>query len=55
MAHVIVIGVGAIGSHLVPHLARSPRVSRVTLIDRDRYETANLGGQQIDVRQDIPA
>ena len=50
MAHVIVIGVGAIGSHLVPHLARSPRVSRVTLIDRDHYETANLGGQQIDVR-----
>ena len=30
MAHVIVIGAGAIGSHLLPHLARSSRVSRIT-------------------------
>ncbi len=48
MAHVIAVGAGAIGSHLLPHLARSSRVSRLTVIDRDRYDLTNVGGQQID-------
>jgi molybdopterin/thiamine biosynthesis adenylyltransferase len=50
MAHVIVIGAGAIGSHLLPHLTRSPRVSRLTVIDRDRYDAGNMRGQHIDAR-----
>jgi len=50
MAHVVVVGAGAIGSHLLPHLARSPRVSRLTVIDRDRYDAGNTRGQQIDAR-----
>jgi molybdopterin/thiamine biosynthesis adenylyltransferase len=48
MAHVIVVGAGAIGSHVLPHLARSPQVSRITIIDRDAYESANLSGQAVD-------
>jgi molybdopterin/thiamine biosynthesis adenylyltransferase len=48
MAHVLVVGAGGnIGSHLVPHLGRMPGVSRVTCIDRDRYEEANLSTQNI--------
>jgi molybdopterin/thiamine biosynthesis adenylyltransferase len=50
VAHVIVVGAGAIGSHLLPHLARSPRVSRITVIDRDRYDAGNLRSQAIDAR-----
>jgi molybdopterin/thiamine biosynthesis adenylyltransferase len=50
MEHVVVIGVGAIGSHLVPHLARSPGVSRVTIVDRARYDAGNTRSQNIDVR-----
>jgi molybdopterin/thiamine biosynthesis adenylyltransferase len=50
MAHVVVIGAGAIGSHLLPHLARSPHVARLTVIDRDRYEAGNTRGQDIDGR-----
>jgi molybdopterin/thiamine biosynthesis adenylyltransferase len=44
----VVVGAGGnIGSHLVPHLARMPNVSRVTLIDRDVYEAKNLSSQDI--------
>src|SRR5712691_9847078 len=51
MAHVAVVGAGGnIGSHLVPHLARASGLSRVTLIDRDRYESDNLHTQDIDKR-----
>jgi molybdopterin/thiamine biosynthesis adenylyltransferase len=50
MAHAIIVGAGAIGSHLLPHLARSRRVSRLTVIDRDKYESANLSGQDVDAR-----
>ena len=32
---VVVVGVGNIGSHLVPHLGRFPGIGRVTLIDPD--------------------
>jgi hypothetical protein len=45
--HVCCIGLGNIGSHIVPHLARMPGVDRVTLIDRDVYEPQNLVGQDI--------
>lgn len=48
---VVVIGAGGnIGSHLVPHLGRMPEVARVTLIDRDVYEPANLLTQDITPR-----
>jgi molybdopterin/thiamine biosynthesis adenylyltransferase len=50
MAHVIVVGAGVIGSHALPHLARSPRVSHLTVIDRDRYDAGNLRTQDIDER-----
>src|SRR6185436_3680323 len=50
MAHVVLVGAGAIGSHLLPHLARSPQVSRITVIDRDRYDAGNTRGQLIDAR-----
>ena len=45
--HVIVIGCGNIGSHLVPLLARMLEVARVTFLDCDRYTSANLQSQQI--------
>lgn len=44
----VVVGVGNIGSHLVPHLARLPEVGRLTLIDRDIYVEHNLRNQAID-------
>jgi len=46
--HVIVVGCGGnIGSHMIPHLARSSNVGRVTLIDHDTYEPKNLKAQDI--------
>ena len=39
---------GNIGSHLLPHLARMPQVSRLTLVDPEFYEPANLSAQNID-------
>jgi molybdopterin/thiamine biosynthesis adenylyltransferase len=50
MAQIIVVGAGAIGSHLIPHVARSPHVSHVTVIDSDHYDTVNVRSQQIDTR-----
>lgn len=45
---IVVIGCGGnIGSHLVPHLGRMRGVERVTLIDRDVYEAANVRTQDI--------
>ncbi len=44
---VTVFGVGNIGSHLIPHLARIPGIAEVTVVDRDSYEESNLVGQQI--------
>jgi len=47
-ATVIVLGAGGnIGSHLVPHIARMAAVRRVILVDRGRYEPANLATQNI--------
>ena len=45
--HLTLVGLGNIGSHAAPLLARMPAVTRLTLIDRDRYETANLQAQAI--------
>ncbi|HEY7545044.1 MAG TPA: ThiF family adenylyltransferase, partial [Blastocatellia bacterium] len=48
---VILVGAGGnIGSHLAPHLARMPEVGRVTLIDKDFYESTNLRSQDITAR-----
>ncbi|MEK6324294.1 MAG: ThiF family adenylyltransferase [Acidobacteriota bacterium] len=48
---VVVVGAGGnIGSHVVPHLARMPQVSRLTLIDKDLYESTNLQTQDITPR-----
>lgn len=46
--HLLVFGAGGnIGSHLVPLLARLPSVTRLTLVDFDRYEERNLRSQAI--------
>jgi molybdopterin/thiamine biosynthesis adenylyltransferase len=46
--HVVVVGAGGnIGSHLVPHLARMPELGRLTLVDRDRYESRNVANQDV--------
>lgn len=47
MAHVTVVGAGAIGSHLLPHIARMDTVTAMTVIDRDHYDQANLRAQNI--------
>lgn len=45
---VVVVGAGGnIGSHLVPHLARTPDVGRVVLVDGDTYTEPNLWSQQV--------
>ncbi len=45
--HVVLIGVGNIGSQIVPHIARMKNVARATLIDDDRYAKRNLYTQNI--------
>lgn len=47
MSHVVVVGAGTIGSHLLPHVARMSGVTAVTVIDRDSYGLSNLGCQNI--------
>ena len=45
---VVVVGLGNIGSHLVPHLARLySDVKRITLIDPDSYDATNMVSQEI--------
>jgi len=45
---VVVVGAGGnIGSHLVPHLPRTPGIGRATFIDRDCYDETNLWTQDI--------
>ena len=42
-AHIVVAGAGGnTGSHLLPHLARLPRVTRLTLVDPDIYTAEDL-------------
>ena len=45
--HVVVVGLGAIGSFFVALLARLPWVARVTLVDFDRYTQDNVRSQLI--------
>ena len=47
LATAIVIGLGNIGSHLVPHVARMPGIGRVVLIDPDVYGDANRSSQAV--------
>ncbi|PWU21225.1 MAG: hypothetical protein C5B50_02240 [Verrucomicrobia bacterium] len=47
LAHLVVCGLGNIGSYVIPLLARLPGVSHLTLIDHDRYEAENLRSQAI--------
>ena len=44
---VVLVGVGNIGSFLVPLLARDQEIGELVIIDRDRYETHNLANQDI--------
>ena len=43
----IVVGLGNIGSHLVPHVARMPEIDRVVLVDPDVYGESNRRSQAI--------
>jgi len=46
-AHVAVLGAGALGSHLVPLVARDPRVSHLTILDPQVFQRSNLAAQNI--------
>ncbi|MFJ7205323.1 ThiF family adenylyltransferase [Streptomyces sp. NPDC098789] len=48
-AHVLLVGVGSVGSYLAEVLVRSG-VGRLTLVDPDRVEPANLGRSLFGVR-----
>lgn len=45
---VAIVGLGNIGSHLVPLVGRNDDVAEVTLVDFDAYETKNVPCQSID-------
>jgi molybdopterin/thiamine biosynthesis adenylyltransferase len=47
---VVVVGAGNIGSHELGLLARLPSIGRVTIVDRDVYESKNLHNQDITRR-----
>ena len=49
-AKVVLVGVGNIGGQFVDHAARLAGLKRVLVVDRDRYETANLTSQAITAR-----
>jgi adenylyltransferase/sulfurtransferase len=44
---VVIVGLGNVGSHAAPLLARMLDVSRIVLIDRDKYGPSNVTGQSI--------
>lgn len=48
-SHVLLVGVGSVGSYLAELLVRSG-VGRITLVDPDRVEPANLGRSMFDSR-----
>ena len=48
---VTVVGLGNIGSHLAPHLARLPGLSRVLLVDKGRYDDTNIRSQAVTASQ----
>jgi molybdopterin-synthase adenylyltransferase len=43
----VIVGLGNIGSHTAPLVARMSDVSHVVLVDRDRYDRSNLASQSI--------
>src|SRR4026208_744818 len=43
----IIVGVGAIGSHLVGHLARLEGMERIRIIDSATYDVRHARGQHI--------
>lgn len=45
--HVVLVGAGNIGSHASAHLARTPGLTRLTVVDRDVYEAGNVASQDI--------
>jgi len=47
---VAIIGLGAIGSETAAQMIRAPEVSRLVLVDHDRYERKNLLSQAIEAR-----
>jgi molybdopterin/thiamine biosynthesis adenylyltransferase len=47
VSHVAVVGAGAIGSHVLPLIARLPHVHAITVVDRDTYDASNLAKQDI--------
>jgi len=50
MKSATVVGIGNVGSPLIPQLARLPALGRVTLVDFDVYEEKNLASQDIAPR-----
>jgi molybdopterin/thiamine biosynthesis adenylyltransferase len=47
MAHVVIVGAGTIGSHVVSHVARRSDVTRITVVDPDTYAPHNIRAQEI--------
>ncbi len=48
VTHATIVGLGNIGSALVPLVARMADIERVTLVDPDDYAESNLASQSID-------
>jgi molybdopterin/thiamine biosynthesis adenylyltransferase len=48
---VVVVGLGNIGSSLASYLARLPSIRKITVVDHDVYELANLESQDIAARE----
>ncbi len=46
--HVVIVGIGVIGSQVAPHVGRMAEVGRVTLIDDQHYDNGNLASQSIE-------
>lgn len=52
LGHVVIVGLGTIGSHLAGFVARlHDLVHQVTLVDHDTYSTANIISQDISPRE----
>ena len=50
---IFVVGLGNIGSQVVPLLACMPGLQQVGLVDFDRYDTGNLGSQRLKTDEGI--
>ena len=47
-SRIVVVGLGAVGSHLVGSLGRMEGIGHLTLVDPDHYDTGNVASQDID-------